>query len=89
MFEFFQNFFHVVNNRFIPSNKGFEKLKYLDLDMEMGGSANASFNSNRNHPSKSTLSLGPQTIYNTVDFVKTQAFNRTRQEVESMRQKPL
>ncbi|XP_059481715.1 GRB2-associated-binding protein 1 [Neocloeon triangulifer] len=83
-----QNFFHIVNNKFVPSNRGFDKLKYLDLDMEMGGSANGTLSSPRNKPSKSTLSLGPPTIYNTVDFVKTQAFNRTRQEVETMRQKP-
>ncbi|XP_065335410.1 GRB2-associated-binding protein 2 [Cloeon dipterum] len=80
-----QNFFHIVNNKFVPSSKGLDKLKYLDLDLEMGG---ASGGLASRQPSKSTLSLGPPTIYNTVDFVKTQAFNRTRKEVESLRQLP-
>ena len=53
-----------------------DKVKYLDLDHEMGP--------------KTKASPGPErsTIYNTVDFVKTKAFNRTRQEVELERQTP-
>jgi hypothetical protein len=37
---------------------------------------------------KSTTALDRSTIYNTVDFIKTEAFNLTRQKVEMERQHP-
>lgn len=41
------------------------------------------------HPAPKSPEKGPPTttVYKTVDFVKTEAFNRTRQEVEAEKKK--
>lgn len=73
-----------MRNQFLAAPRGskhFEKLQYLDLDLE-SDAYNSSMNSTQ--PPKSP---GPQTVYKTVDFVKTEAFKRTRQGVEAARQK--
>lgn len=79
-----QVYFYEVRNQFLAAPRGskhFEKLQYLDLDLE-SDAYNSSMNSTQ--PPKSP---GPQTVYKTVDFVKTEAFKRTRQGVEAARQK--
>ncbi|XP_046624202.1 GRB2-associated-binding protein 2 isoform X1 [Neodiprion virginianus] len=64
-------------NTFIPaSHRSFEVLQYLDLDLQ------GSFVSSPLPPAQSPPST---TVYKTVDFLKTEAFNRTRQLVEEER----
>lgn len=67
-------------------DKKFREIQYLDLDLDStdtssvtGGSALVK-KSSENVPSPSTA-----TEYKTVDFLKTEAFNRTRIEVEEER----
>ncbi|XP_071560404.1 uncharacterized protein [Temnothorax nylanderi] len=71
-------YYYQDHNTFIPASNRLVVLQYLDLDLE----ATESFSS-------STLplaqSLPNTTVYKTVDFVKTEAFNRTRQRVEEER----
>ncbi|XP_047370470.1 proteoglycan 4 isoform X3 [Vespa velutina] len=67
------------NNTFIPaSNRRLVVLQYLDLDLE----ATESFASSTLPPAQSPPNT---TVYKTVDFLKTEAFNRTRQRVEEER----
>lgn len=59
-----------------------QEIQYLDLDLESdtGGSVSTL------HLPKSPEGAAPTgTVYKTVDFVKTEAFNRTRQHVEERR----
>lgn len=80
LFLFFQIYYYESkNNFFIPSGKKFPEIQYLDLDLESDvGTAT----------SGSTQTAVPTTtVYKTVDFLKTEAFNRTRQEVEEERNK--
>lgn len=55
-------------------------LQYLDLDLE----ASESFTSSTLPPAQSPPN---NTVYKTVDFLKTEAFNRTRQRVEEERKR--
>ncbi|XP_058804375.1 GRB2-associated-binding protein 2-like isoform X2 [Phymastichus coffea] len=66
-------------NSFIPaSSRKFVDLQYLDLDLESSQTSNA--------PTLLPVQSSPSsTVYKTVDFVKTEAFNRTRQRVEEER----
>ena len=58
-------------------------MKYLDLDLECDtGSSAASTAQTQKSPERAQPT---GTVYKTVDFVKTVAFNRTRQEVEEER----
>ncbi|XP_017879365.1 GRB2-associated-binding protein 2 isoform X2 [Ceratina calcarata] len=68
-------------NTFIPasSNRRLVMLQYLDLDLE----ATENFTSSLGLPQ--TQSPPNTTVYKTVDFLKTEAFNRTRQRVEEER----
>lgn len=68
-----------MNNRYIPAGKKSSEIQYIDLDLEsdMNG-----VNTNSSQPAGPTT-----TVYKTVDFLKTEAFNRTRQEVEEERNK--
>lgn len=59
-------------------SKDFDKLQYLDLDLD---SEMFPSNISNTHP-KTPEAL---TVYKTVDFVKTEAFKRTRQCVEAER----
>ncbi|XP_012255741.1 GRB2-associated-binding protein 2 [Athalia rosae] len=70
-------YFFQDKNKFIPaSHRSMEALQYLDLDL------GASFMS---PPLPSAQSPPNTTVYKTVDFFKTKAFNRTRQRVEEER----
>ncbi|XP_014467730.1 PREDICTED: GRB2-associated-binding protein 2 isoform X1 [Dinoponera quadriceps] len=74
-------YYYQDHDTFIPaSNRRLVVLQYLDLDLE----ATESFSS-------STLPLAQSppntTVYKTVDFLKTEAFNRTRQRVERERKR--
>ncbi|XP_012543648.1 GRB2-associated-binding protein 2-like [Monomorium pharaonis] len=72
-------YYYQDRNTFIPaSSNRLVVLQYLDLDLE----ATESFNSSALPPAQS---LPNTTVYKTVDFVKTEAFNRTRQRVEEER----
>ncbi|PSN37264.1 hypothetical protein C0J52_17319 [Blattella germanica] len=65
----------------VVSATRFEEIQYLDLDLDCdaaNGGASAS-------PKSPERSQPTSTVYKTVDFVKTEAFNRTRQEVEKDR----
>ncbi|XP_011684522.1 PREDICTED: protein daughter of sevenless isoform X2 [Wasmannia auropunctata] len=66
------------DNTFTPASNRLVVLQYLDLDLE----ATESFSSSTLPPAQS---LPNTTVYKTVDFVKTEAFNRTRQRVEEER----
>lgn len=59
------------------------EIQYLDLDLDPSDQ-----NSPSTPPAQQTSapkSPLPTTIYKTVDFLKTEAFNRTRQKVEEER----
>ncbi|KAL7305047.1 hypothetical protein TKK_0002829 [Trichogramma kaykai] len=70
---YFQN-----HNTFIPasSSRKFNDLQYLDLDLDKPDNFNNAI---------SPVSPPSSTVYKTVDFLKTEAFNRTRQKVEEER----
>ncbi|KAK0079766.1 hypothetical protein PV325_000857 [Microctonus aethiopoides] len=67
-------------NTFIPASNRRMVLQYLDLDLE----ASESFTSSTLPPAQSPPN---NTVYKTVDFLKTEAFNRTRQRVEEERKR--
>ncbi|XP_020293309.1 GRB2-associated-binding protein 2 isoform X2 [Pseudomyrmex gracilis] len=72
-------YFYQDRNTFVPaSNRRLVVLQYLDLDLDK----TESFNSSTLPPAQSAPST---TVYKTVDFLKTEAFNRTRQRVEEER----
>ncbi|XP_012288174.1 GRB2-associated-binding protein 2 [Orussus abietinus] len=72
-------YYYQDNNTFIPaSNRRLVVLQYLDLDLE----SRESFSSSTLSPAQSPPNT---TVYKTVDFLKTEAFNRTRQRVEEER----
>ncbi|KAH0549229.1 GRB2-associated-binding protein 2 [Cotesia glomerata] len=74
-------YYYQDNNTFIPaSNRRLVVLQYLDLDLE----ASESFASSTLPPAQSPPNT---TVYKTVDFLKTDAFNRTRQRVEEERKR--
>ncbi|XP_018344167.1 PREDICTED: GRB2-associated-binding protein 2 [Trachymyrmex septentrionalis] len=71
-------YYYQDHNTFIPASNRLVVLQYLDLDLE----TTESFNSSTLPPAQP---LPSTTVYKTVDFVKTEAFNRTRQRVEEER----
>ncbi|XP_032453821.1 GRB2-associated-binding protein 2 isoform X2 [Nasonia vitripennis] len=72
-------YYYQDNDTFIPaSNRRLLVLQYLDLDLEASESLN-------NSAIQSPPSPLATTVYKTVDFLKTEAFNRTRQRVEEER----
>ncbi|KAH0951079.1 hypothetical protein HN011_001692 [Eciton burchellii] len=72
-------YYYQDHNTFIPaSNRRLVALQYLDLDLE----ATENFSSSTLPMSQSSPNT---TVYKTVDFLKTEAFNRTRQRVEEER----
>lgn len=81
--------FHTMDNNY---RQGFSTIQYLDLDF-FGTSASSSSPSKSFEPS-STVTSRPLasdanlngTPYKTIDFLKTEAFNRTRQQAELQRQ---
>lgn len=58
-------------------------MQYLDLDLEWDAASGAA--STTQIPKSPERVQPTSTVYKTVDFVKTEAFNRTRQEVEEVR----
>ncbi|KAJ8679674.1 hypothetical protein QAD02_015461 [Eretmocerus hayati] len=71
-------YYYQDKNCFIPaSSRKFVDLQYLDLDLGTSETSNTSLVSQTQSPSS--------TVYKTVDFLKTEAFNRTRQKVEEER----
>lgn len=76
-------YFYEANNRFVPSHKDdkkkFSEIEYLDLDLDSDVKTPTGGCTQPAVPST--------TVYKTVDFLKTEAFNRTRQEVEEERNK--
>ncbi|XP_050452790.1 GRB2-associated-binding protein 2 [Cataglyphis hispanica] len=72
-------YYYQDHTTFIPaSNRRLVVLQYLDLDLE----ATESFSSSTLPSAQSPPNT---TVYKTVDFLKTEAFNRTRQRVEEER----
>ncbi|KAK6637707.1 hypothetical protein RUM44_008129 [Polyplax serrata] len=72
-------YYESTNNRYIPAGKKISEIQYIDLDLESDANSMST---------NSTQPTGPTTtVYKTVDFLKTEAFNRTRQEVEEERNK--
>ncbi|XP_011880032.1 PREDICTED: protein daughter of sevenless isoform X2 [Vollenhovia emeryi] len=70
-------YYYQDQNSFIPASNRLVVLQYLDLDLEATDFTSSTL------PSAQTLPN--TTVYKTVDFVKTEAFNRTRQRVEEER----
>lgn len=74
-------YYYRQNNKYVPATR-FQDLQYLDLDHECDTGSSATTVQSLKSPEQ----VQPTgTIYKTVDFVKTVAFNRTRQEVEEVR----
>ncbi|XP_058798624.1 uncharacterized protein LOC131668456 isoform X2 [Phymastichus coffea] len=72
--------FYQDNEAFIPASAhGLLHLQYLDLDLEKSENGD---NATSAQSSQASLSA---TVYKTVDFTKTEAFNKTRQKVERER----
>ncbi|KOC66855.1 Protein daughter of sevenless [Habropoda laboriosa] len=71
-------YYYQDQNTFIPASNRLVVLQYLDLDLE----ATENFTSSSLPPAQSPPNT---TVYKTVDFLKTEAFNRTRQRVEEER----
>ncbi|CAL7937043.1 unnamed protein product [Xylocopa violacea] len=72
-------YYYQDQNSFIPaSNRSLVVLQYLDLDLE----TKENFTSSSLPPTQAPPNT---TVYKTVDFLKTEAFNRTRQRVEEER----
>lgn len=67
-------------------------MQYLDLDLESGSSGNNT-NSNANLSSNNTKTLPSKSstdnVYKKIDFIKTNAFNLTRNILEKERQEPV
>ncbi|XP_034934032.1 GRB2-associated-binding protein 2 isoform X2 [Chelonus insularis] len=74
-------YYYQDHDTFIPaSDRQLVVLQYLDLDLET--------NDNFHSSSLPTTQVSPNTtVYKTVDFLKTDAFNRTRQRVEEERKR--
>ena len=85
--QFYQINNHTYHTRTRSSKKDkskkFNEIQYLDLDLDSSDNANASGLVNKS--SKNIDSPATATVYKTVDFVKTIAFNRTRIEIEEER----
>jgi GRB2-associated-binding protein 1 len=77
-----QIYYYQHDNKFIPATR-FQELQYLDLDLEWDAASATS--STTQIPKSPERVQSTSTVYKTVDFVKTEAFNRTRQEVEEVR----
>ncbi|XP_043289355.1 GRB2-associated-binding protein 2 [Venturia canescens] len=74
-------YYYQDHSTFIPaSNRRLVVLQYLDLDLEASESFASSVLPAAQSPPNTT-------VYKTVDFLKTEAFNRTRQLVEEERNK--
>jgi GRB2-associated-binding protein 1 len=76
-------YFQQDTSTFVPATTKFQELQYLDLDLEWDASGGAS--SAVQIPKSPERVQTTSTVYKTVDFIKTEAFNRTRQEVEEVR----
>ena len=75
-----QIFYYVTDGPFSGSRRP-EEIQYLDLDLESDSSLQSPKSPERvQHQASST-------VYKTVDFIKTDAFNRTRLTVEECRYK--
>ncbi|XP_014209577.1 GRB2-associated-binding protein 2-like [Copidosoma floridanum] len=70
-------YYHDNENQVPASNRNLVILQYVDLDLDTDNA-----NSPTVQQQQSPLAT---TVYKTVDFVKTEAFNRTRQRVEEER----
>ncbi|XP_066998791.1 protein daughter of sevenless isoform X2 [Anabrus simplex] len=72
------------NHRFIPATHGkrLQEIQYLDLDLESDAGGSVAPTQTPKSPERVSTT---GTVYKTVDFVKTEAFNRTRQRVEEER----
>ncbi|XP_065199794.1 GRB2-associated-binding protein 1-like [Planococcus citri] len=85
--QFYQINNHTYHTRTRGKNdrsKKFSEIQYLDLDLD--SSDNANNNSGLvNKSTKNVHSPATATVYKTVDFVRTEAFNRTRIEIEEER----
>jgi len=66
-------------------------LAYIDLDLPKFSSDHGTTSSRRTRASTSNHSSdsdSPNTIYKTIDVAKTDAFNRTKKDIEIKRLKP-
>ena len=77
-----QIYYYRQDNKFVPATR-FQELQYLDLDLECDTGSSATSTAQSHKSPERVQPTG--TVYKTVDFVKTVAFNRTRQEVEEVR----
>ncbi|GLH13073.1 Protein daughter of sevenless [Gryllus bimaculatus] len=79
-----QIYYYQQENRFIPAGPGkrLQEIQYLDLDLDADASTSLTSGQIPKSPERVPTS---GTVYKTVDFVKTQAFNRTRQKLEEER----
>lgn len=71
-----------MRSRKSDRSKKFSEIQYLDLDLDSG---DTSVSGLVKKSSESVHAPATATVYKTVDFIKTEAFNRTRIEVEEER----
>lgn len=77
------------SHRKTNTSKKFSEIQYLDLDLESSNKTSNSYTAGVGglvkKSSENVHTPSTATVYKTVDFLKTEAFNRTRIEIEEER----
>lgn len=85
-----QIYYFLQGNQIISAGHQLDEIQYLDLDLESDSSLQSPKSPERGHHHPNHHHHHHQassTVYKTVDFIKTEAFNRTRLTVEERRSK--
>ena len=77
-----QIYYFVQGNQFLGGSRRLDEIQYLDLDLD----TDCALQSPKS-PDRGQIHQVSSTVYKTVDFLKTEAFNRTRLTVEECRSK--
>ena len=81
-----QIYYFIQGSRIISAGRQLDDIQYLDLDLESDSSLQSPKSPERGHHHQNHHQAS-STVYKTVDFIKTEAFNRTRLTVEERRSK--
>ncbi|KAI9556953.1 Protein daughter of sevenless [Daphnia sinensis] len=81
-----QIYYFLQGNQVISAGRQLDEIQYLDLDLESDSSLQSPKSPEKGHHHQPHHQAS-STVYKTVDFIKTEAFNRTRLTVEERRSK--
>lgn len=81
-----QIYYFLQGSQVISAGRQLDEIQYLDLDLESDSSLQSPKSPERGHHHQAHHQAS-STVYKTVDFIKTEAFNRTRLTVEERRSK--